>query len=217
MKPTTSAILTILGAVPLAAMLTIGCASSKGYQKAGTTAANLQDSGDHIATTQKLLNDVMTSLNDLVDNPHTDLTKQYKRFDAAKTKLDASAKKVRSTAEQIGKDRDSYAKTWSAQLGKIKNDEMKAASHARMDEVNGRLNDILTTYQSVHASYTPFSADLKDVQTVLGVDLSTSGLAIVRPAVRKANDHVGPLKASIDDLERQFRALGVEISPKSQD
>ena len=217
MKLTHRAILSLLGTLPLAAMLAIGCASSKGYQKAEATAVNLQDSGDRIATLQKLLDEVMTSLNDLVDNPHADLMKQYKHFDTAKTRLDASAKKVRATAEQIGKDRDSYSKTWSEQLGKIKNREMKAASQARMDDVRGALDSILTSYQSVHASYTPFSSDLRDVQTVLGVDLSSSGLAIVRPAVRRANDHVGPLKASLDDLGRQFRALGVEISPRSQD
>ena len=60
-------------------------------------------------------------------------------------------------------------------------------------------------YQTLHSfhktAFKPFMADLQDIKTALGNDLTPAGIDAIKKTVAQANKEAKPLKKSISKLE----------------
>jgi outer membrane murein-binding lipoprotein Lpp len=202
--------LSLVASVAAMALLA-GCASS-GYQKGDQTAANIQAASDQIAALPGLIDKTVTSLNDIVQKPAADLRPQYKSFVENLTAVQANAKSVADTRRAMAeKDKEFFAK-WDEQLAQIKNEDIKARSQSRKEEVKKNLLAIKRSYAEAEMAFKPFMNDLKDVQKYLSVDLTTGGVASIKDTVGRVTQNAAPLKVSIGKLADDFKALGVSMS-----
>jgi outer membrane murein-binding lipoprotein Lpp len=194
-----------------AAALLAGCAST-GYQKGDKTAANIQAAADQIGSLPGLIDKTVASLNDIVQKPAADLRPQYKSFTENLTAVESTAKSVADTRRAMGeKDKEFFAK-WDEQLAQIKNEDIKARSQSRKDEVKKNLLAIKRSYTEAEMAFKPFMSDLKDVQKYLSVDLTPGGVASIKDTVGRVTQSAPPLKTCIGKLADDFKTLGVSMS-----
>jgi hypothetical protein len=206
-------LLITLAALTVAATTALftGCKSA-GYDTGNQAAAGIQATADRIAASSGQIDAVLASLNDMVEKPQADLRPQYKQFTANLSALESSAKEVAAGRQSMAdKQKELFAK-WDEQLAQIKNEDIKARSQSRKDDVNKSLLAIKTSYLDAATAFKPFMANLKDVQKYLSVDLTTGGIAAIKDTVAKVNQSAVPLKTSIAKVAEDFKALGVSMS-----
>ncbi len=211
-----STILILLSYVTMAALATAlaGCASNN-YEQGAKTGANLTAAADKIAAGNGKIDATMASLNDLISNPQGDLAAKYSKFSDNVNDLQSTADSVDARVNDMQGSSDKYFKAWDEQLAKINNEDIKSESAEQKKAVMDKFSDIKTSYSQAKEAFKPFMSDLKDIQTALGTDLTSSGVTAVASAAKKANKKSVPLKKSLDKLSQQFRDLGLAMSSQT--
>src|SRR5271155_310160 len=193
-------------------VLLAGCVSHS-YDKGAATSAALKSSADAVAETSAKVNDALAALNNLTFKSEGDLRNQFDAFGSAIGNLDKSNDKLASQVAEMQAKASVYFDSWSNQLSAIQSEELRTRSTARRDEVTAKLTDVSASYQGVKNSFKPFVSDLKDIQTYLGTDLTTGGLATVKAIVAKTKEDAVPLRDSIKKLQANFSDLSTALSP----
>jgi hypothetical protein len=213
LKPTIPSLptLAVLTTCAIALLLNAGCASS-GHEKGNQTAASIQAAANNIAALPAEIGKTLASLSDLVNQPAADLRPQYKAFVFNLGVVEDAGKEIVDARIELGQKGKAYFAEWDAQLAQIKNEDIKARSQSRKDEVAQQLQAIKKSYAEAEVAYRPFLSGLKDVQKYLSVDLTPDGVAAIKGTLNKALTDVGPLNTSLAKLANDFRALGVAMS-----
>ena len=188
-----------------------GCASS-GYQKGTKAAENIQNAANRIAAMPGRIDQTLAALNDLVEKPQPDLRPQFKTFTAQVADMDSEAQDVAAARRSMAESGQTFFATWDEELAKIQNEDIKARSASRKQEVAQKLLAIKMSYAETEMSFKPFMADLKDMQKYLSVDLTGAGVKSMKDTAAKATQKAGPLKDAISKLAADFRSLGLAMS-----
>jgi outer membrane murein-binding lipoprotein Lpp len=212
-KKTITSLPTLVGIATCAItlLLSAGCASS-GNEKGNKTAASIQAAANNIAALPGEIGKTLASLSYLVNQPAADLRPQYKAFVFNLAVVEDAGREVEDARMDLGQQGKAYFAEWDAQLAKIKNEDIKARSQSRKNEVAQQLQAIKKSYAEAEVVYRPFLSGLKDVQKYLSVDLTPDGVAAIKGTLNKALTDVGPLNASLAKLANDFKALGVAMS-----
>ena len=202
----------ILNVLTLAtAALLAGCASS-GYEKGEKVAANIQAASTEIGALPGKIDNTLNALNDLVGKPQDDLRPAFKAFSDQLAALKSSAEDLDTARDNMAANGDAFFAQWDAQLAQIQNEDIKARSQARKDEVAQKLLTIKRNYAEADIAFKPFLSDLQDVQKYLSLDLTPGGVASIKDTVAKATQAAGPLKDSLNTVASDFKALGLAMS-----
>ncbi|MBF0386466.1 MAG: DUF2959 family protein [Candidatus Omnitrophica bacterium] len=192
----------------------VGCATT-GYEKAASTATALNRSAEITARGNVLIDETLSTLNDLVLNPNLDLRKQFKAFNSAVNELGLTARDVTVKDEQMKLQGAAYFKDWDKEMAMIKNEDIRHRSEARKNEVAAQFDRITQRYDAAKAAFIPYMSDLRDVQKFLSVDLTSGGLSAIKDVAARATSHAVPLKDAISKLSVEFQDLGVSMSSKT--
>jgi hypothetical protein len=188
-----------------------GCASHN-YDQGSATAAGLKESADKIEAADGQLDATLASLNDLVNNPQSDLRPQYKKYSDNVDGLASLAKHVADSVTAMRENGKEFFAKWNEQLAGIKNEDIRNRSAARQKEVSDELLNVKRSYAEVEIAFQPFMSDLRDVQKYLGTDLTPGGVAAMKDIAPKANATGATLKASVNKLAADFKSLGLAMS-----
>ena len=201
---------TVLAAMAMAALIN-GCASS-GYEKGNETAANIQAAGNLIGALPGQIDATLESLNNLIQKPQTDLRPQHELFAANVAKLESSAKEVADARKSMAERQKEFFARWDEQLAQLQNEDIKARSQSRKDEVMRKMTAIKLNYTEAETAFKPFMSSLKDMEKYLSVDLTPGGIAAMKDSAAKATQEAAPLKESIAKVAEAFKELGVSMS-----
>jgi chromosome segregation ATPase len=199
-----------LALVALVAWLT-GCALHN-YDAGMATGKSLQESADKIAAGQGKIDVTLASLNDLVNNPQPDLRPQYSKFSDNVDDLDSSAKDVKDTVTTMRERGKKFIAQWEEQSAQIQNENIRNLSSQRKQEVADKLMAVKTSYAKAEMAFKPLMSDLRDIQKYLSTDLTTGGIAAIKPTAAKVSTDADNLKGPLADLTSQFKDLGVSMS-----
>ncbi len=177
-----------------------------------SAAKSIQAAADTILAARAQVNVVTAALRNLVDRPQ-DVPAQYQIVLAELSVLKADATRVSAAADAMRTEGDRYLADWGREAAALGGADLRNATFERRAEVAARLQEIFQSYQNVKAAYLPFQTRLAEIQAVLGADLSARGLAGARSFVARATEEAEPLKAALDKLAGQFRAVGVSLQP----
>jgi Skp family chaperone for outer membrane proteins len=203
-------LLSLIMAASLALGL-IGCASA-GYQKGSKTGANILDAANRIAAMPARIDQTVAALNELVENPQSDLRPQFKAFSAQLADMESDAQDIAAARRSMAANGKEFFAMWDEQLAQIQNEDIKTRSQSRKEEVAQKLQTVKESYAEAATSFKPFLAELKDVQKALSVDLTAGGVAAMQGTAAKATRDAGPLKDSAFKLAAEFKTLGLAMS-----
>ncbi len=191
-----------------------GCKSPAGYQKGAQAGAAMNTAAASITRTSDQVERTLTALNDLVDRPQPDLSRQFRTFSSELKSLESNATQVSTEAKAMKSKSAAYFDRWNQELATIQNEDIRNRSEARQKEVAARFEGIAANYSNAEAEFRPFLSDLRDVQRFLATDLTSGGIAAVKPFANKANEDAVPLRKSLAALAEEFKAMGVYLTPK---
>jgi len=199
------------------ALAVVGCTSSKSYDKGAKTATSLNESASLIQSGQGQLDKTMASLNDLVNNPGApDLRTKYSKFSSDVDNLGTTATKIKDRVDTMQKNGAEYMARWDQDIAQIKNEDIAKRSADRKKEVTQDLADLKDKYAEASDAFKPVMADLRDVQSYLGTDLTPAGTAAVKDTANKAIKNSADLKQKVNELVAKFQELGLKFpSPTS--
>lgn len=189
----------------------VGCKST-GYESGNKTAASIQKAADQIGALPGQIDTTLASLSDLVEKPQPDLRPQFKQFSSNLTRVESTAKDIAGARKAMAERGDAFFAKWDEQLAQIKNEDIKARSQSRKEEVQQKLMAIKGSYAEAETAFKPFIQDLKDTQKYLSTDLTPAGVEAIKDTVTKAKKDAEPLNKSITKLADDFKALGVSMS-----
>lgn len=191
-----------------------GCASSAN-EKGTQASESIQTVASELRTTSDRVGTTLTKLNTLATTKSGDIRPLFKSYSDSLDSLESAAKSVASHADQMKAKGDAYFADWDKKIAEINNEDIKARSQARREEVRASLARISTLYQDAKNQFQPFMADLKDIRSALNTDLTQSGIAALDPSIRKAAGEGANVRGTIQNLIKEFDALGVQMSPKA--
>jgi hypothetical protein len=212
MKIHQTKILTINLALAALLAAAAGCVS-KSYDKGAATSAAAENSATAVAQTSVKVNDVLAALNNLTFKSQGDLRDQYDAFVSASKNLTTATDNLDAKVVQMRATAATYIESWTNELAAIQSPELRQRSAERMNEVATKLKDVDASYEGVKNSFKPFMADIKDIQTYLGTDLTAGGLNTIKDIVSKTKVDAVPLRDSIKQLQGSFSNLGNALSP----
>jgi hypothetical protein len=198
--------------VIVAALLLAGCANNKGYEGGMQTATNLQGAADRIQRTQAQVDHTLALADELVNRPQPDPRPQFEKFRRSLRELESMAEDVRAKADEMRARGDQYFAQWEKDIAKIHNEDIRKVSAERRAERMEQFRGLQQSYQEVANAFRPFLADLQDIEQALSAELTSGSLAAMKPFVASAHEHKTTLRAASDELIRQFRDLGVQMS-----
>jgi len=190
-----------------------GCKSKPTYKQGAAAGTNLEKAADKITKTDDQVGAVMAGLTNLTANPTGDLSKQYKTWTSSLSSLQSMATDVQKVSLQMIEKGNEYFKAWDENLAAIANEDIRARSQQRKDEVSKSFAEIKRQYAQAEIDFRPFMSDLQDIKKFLDTDLTVGGLAAIKDTVTKAAEHAVPLRKSLGALSDEFRKLGVELMP----
>jgi hypothetical protein len=215
----TSSLKLIVLNLALAAGLT-GCESgffgqgtSKSYDKGAATSTALQAAAGATAQTTTGVNGVLAALNNLTFKSQGDLRHQYDALVSASGKLNDSIATLNTKVVAMQSAAATYVSDWTNQLTALQSDVLRQRSAERKDEVIARLGEVNTSYQGMTGMLTPFTTDVKDIETYLGTDLTVDGLDKIKDVVAKTKVDAVPLRDAIKQLQASFSSLATALSP----
>jgi hypothetical protein len=127
--------------------------------------------------------------------------------------LDSTAKKVRSQADKAADQREEYMKAWQKDQDKIQNEQLKAASEARRNQLKPVIEQIKNSLASGKDHFTPMMQNLKDLDLFLGNNLTEGGLAQAHDLIAQCNQSAAFVKEDIDRANAALHELAGLVAP----
>jgi len=191
-----------------AAAVAGGCASS-GYQQAGKTSDQMGSLKVELEKGANQIDATIASLNGLVGA--ADLPKAFKAYSTEVNKLDAQAKRVGKTADEMEKKGGAYFAAWEKKTANISNVQMRAKAAERRAALTASFERIGEAYGKLDDSYPALMADLKDIESFLSSELTGDSVDAISDQMDKSGTDAETVKAAIvdvtqviDDVVREF-------------
>ena len=200
-------------AIAVAVLMAVPILGAAAPDKAEKVAAKMLDFDQALTQASTQIDATMASMNALSTASGSDLSSKYKDFTSQVKKLQSMADKAKSRAQQSTAQREEYLKQWQASQDKIQNEQLKAASEARRNELMPKIESVKTNLGSARDAFTPMMQDLNDLMLYLGNNLSPQGITGAAEMMKKCTDAGATVKTSIAAGQESIKALAASISP----
>lgn len=191
-----------------------GC-GSPGYRTNESTSSTLFTLATRVESTGQQLNLALSELGTLVHNPQPDLRPQYDRFAAAVQKLHSLSNQIAQADARLAQRSSVHFATWEKELAAMQNDSIRYSGQQRKLELQSRFDGVRNTCRQLLTALGPVQADLQDVHRFLSSDLTSAGLAAIRPAATRLNEQGQPVQQQVNHLVTELRALAMAVAPQN--
>jgi hypothetical protein len=188
-----------------------GCASPS-YKQADSASTSLQKAATAINTENHAIDATINALDDLVNKPAADLRPQFERFNAALNWLEDSSKAAEKAANEANKKSQDYFQTWDKQVASIRFEAVRDQSVSRKTQVSDELNSVDQRYRQNQAVVGPLVSYLRDIRTLLSVDLTTGGVASVKALAENAQQNARKVQSALAQLSDDLAESGTRMS-----
>ncbi len=192
--------------------LSSGC-SMTGPERAAAAADSLNGLNAMAEKTDGQLQTAVAALSDLVEKPKEDLKPQFRMYVDSLDALDARIAELRAQSEKMKAKGQTYFLAWEQESQGIKSQELKAHAAERRTALSTRYEEIKAEVQHLGEIGKPLVASLKDVQTVLSLDLSSGGLKLAADPAAKAKKSAAELKSEVEKLRAQLAEVAKLLAP----
>jgi septal ring factor EnvC (AmiA/AmiB activator) len=192
------------------ALLSLGAASPDQAEK---VAQKMLDFDKALTEASTQIDKTLGSMNALSSASGSDLTAKYKTFTGDIKKLDSMSQKAKAQSQKATAQREQYLKQWQANQAAIQNEQLKAASEARRNELLPKIEAIKTSLGAARETFGPLMQALKDLNLYLGNNLTPQGISGAGELMQKVNTDGASVKDNIAKGQEAIKDLAASISP----
>ena len=198
-------------------LLLAGCATQKtGYQQADRTSKRIADFGDQVLEMKVAVDEVTRTLSGLVEAPTADPRKAHRLFTRAVDRLEAADAKANQRADRMRTEGREFFSGWEQELQSIQNDELRATAQERRAHLDGEFRGISRVIVELRDVFRPWVKDVNDLRTVLGRDLTVSGIDRARGVISGVQDDSAEVQRALDNLISQVELVQAKLTPGRQ-
>ncbi len=194
---------------------TVGCASrsNAGYLRGQTASDSLSNAANEIDHARRQLADTTTALAAIVNQPTLDLRTAFERYRTSLAALERTVTSVNNEADNMQKQGQKYFEHWNTQLAAMQNEDIRARSVARQQEVSRQFTQIQQQYQDVRQQFVPVMTSLRDIQKLLSADLTPAGVGAAREFAVRADAEATRVRQALDRVAESFRNMSGVLAP----
>ena len=204
--------LTILTLTAGIALLT-GCGTTSGYKQADKTGKGIAEFRDEIIKGDKAIDDSMKALDQTAASASTDPHKAFEAYSKAVANLGSTAAKVGKRSKDMQEQGTAYFVQWEKQLAEVKNPEFKKLAFERKAKLQETFASIKTIAEPLKAQFTPWMADLKDLQKYPSNDLTIAGVDAAKGMFAKTRTDGVEVQKSMDALVAELKTVAAALTP----
>jgi hypothetical protein len=202
---------TILTALTLGMLLT-GSVRADQSQLATSIKETRMETGQ----TRDQLAAALSALTALTKQEKGDLGPAYKAFCAEVPKTDAAATATRGRASFMQGDGIKYFDGWQKTVDGINNESLRKKAQKRLDAAKKSYGKASDSLRDAGEKFTPFLADLHDIQKVLANDVTASGVKALRSTVSDANWRFKTVNRTINDALDEMQKMEKSLSTEAK-
>ena len=182
-------------------------------EKAEKVAERMLKSKKAIEAATAQIDATLRSMNSMASAKSSEIVALYGDFSHNVDDLESMAKKAKSAAEKARDQREAYLKKWASSQDKIQNEQLKAASKARRDELMPKIDALKQAFTSVQETFAPFMQGLKDLKIFLGNDLSEQGIVTASSLMSQCNADGEKLQSDVSTAMATYEQLAMSLTP----
>jgi hypothetical protein len=195
----------------IAALGITSCAST-GMQRSQDTQITLETMDNDIQEISRQLDITGASLDELMRPNQTDISRAFETYKNNVEKMESMEKKFAKHAEQMKAQGIEYFDEWQKEGTEYKNPKIQQLSDQRRAEVREVYDKIAENSIGVNGAFKTYVSDLKEIQTFLSNDLTTKGIAAIRPTSNKVVRDGENLKYAIQKLQTAIQNARTEMA-----
>jgi hypothetical protein len=158
----------------------------------------------------------MDALNALVSGGEANLTKNYNAFTKQVSGLTKTRTSVQARAEDMRTRKEAYLAEWQKKSKEVTNPEIQAHMQQRAEAIKQVMDSLQPAGDALREAFPPFFSDLNDVQKMLSVDLSPSGMTAAKPIGEKVVANGNIIVKSLDTYITTLTQVRDQIAPKAK-
>lgn len=168
------------------ALLIAGCASTS-LERQDATSTSLVELRDAMIATRGQIAQTLASLDALTNASPDNLRDAYRQYARDADTIAQQALTVDKESRQMQQRSDAWLSGWQNSQADVDNAELKAIGERRRAEALERFQNIDGSFAAAREAFAPFIANLQDVKTVVGNDLTPNGVTAVAKSAVVAN------------------------------
>lgn len=106
---------------------------------------------------------------------------------------------------------EAYFEEWGKELATITNVEIRQRAEDRRQKMKATYGKIDVSVAAAREALAPFNSDLKDIQTLLGNELTPAGISGAKDLVTKVTTQGEKVKERLDSLDKEVERAASEL------
>ena len=198
------------------AILAAACASS-GVDRTDSLMKSLDGLSRATATARADVENVTATLKGFSEAASTDPRGVLRQYQAQVDKVAGSRAAVSSSGTSVRKAMDAHFAAWEKDANQMSNADIREASMKRRDEARETMSALEPKIAEASKLFDSYISNLRDIEKLLGTDLSAGGVEAASSAMGKAADQAEDVAEALQTVEESANELrnklGVPASP----
>ena len=199
------------------AILATACASS-GVDRTDSLMKSLDGLATASSTARADVEKVTATLKGFSEAAATDPRGALKQYQAEVGKVAGSRSAVSSAGTSVRQAMDAHFAAWEKDANQMSNSDIREASMKRRDEARETMGALEPKIAESAKMFDSYISNLRDIEKLLGTDLSAGGVEAASSAMGKAADQAEDVAEALQKVEESANELrtklGVPASPK---
>lgn len=195
------------------ALLLSGCGTTANYKQADKTGAGIATFRDEIVKGKTAIDAVMKSLSDIAGTANTDPRPAFEKYSKDVANLESAAEKIKSRAQSMKEQGQTYFKQWEAELAQVSNPDIRALAETRKAKLQQTFDSLRQYTEPLKAQFDPWMSNLKDLQKYLGNDLTIAGVEAAKDLFTKTQAEGLEVQKSMDGVVTELNTIAATITP----
>jgi len=196
----------------LCAVAVAGCSSPKGYNQADKTGVAINTVRNDVVNIKTAVDGSMKALEQGEATASTEPRKAYETFAKGVDKVEKAGQTAQKNADEMRQRGAAYFQQWEAQIGSVKNEEIRQLAQQRRAKLQETFGNIKTAAQDAKQSFPPFLENLKDLRTALSSDLTVQGIDAAKAIFTKTKGNGMELQKNLDKLVAELNSVVAAIT-----
>jgi hypothetical protein len=207
---------TIATIVLVAAAISLTGCGAGGYQQADRTITEMKGLRAELTDSRDQLEKTLVALNEVVSAAESDPRPAYELFAQEFEQARIRAGQIRKRAQQVRAQSQAYFRAWQADSAKVTRPALKSGFERRKKKLEAQCEEIDKHADLVMTEYDILMKDLRDIQLVLGTDLSTDSIELTKYYVSEASKDAKTVSRQINAYIAILDETAEDMSPTTQ-
>ena len=189
-------------------MVLAGCMTNQpGYKKAEKEASDLERFRVQVGSLSEAVARASAAMDAIGQTAESNPHEAYAWLSRATGLVDTHAASFEKRADEMRRHGAAYFNEWDQRLETIENSEIRQLALSREAQLREHYGQVSDLTRKAKEALLPFVSDLHDVRTLLGTELTVSGVGAAKQTIEKTQDKGAAVRDALSSLTRELNKI----------